>query len=323
MGDGMWAGWEWHSSARCWNVKQNSKRLPSLTEQYCLSGLSLLSATIVSTVSIWQTDKNFFPQVKSKRWSLAAHEQGTQSLTVQMEEVHTTGPTTSLISVRHYILKHRNVTSEPCFVTRDLLVLGDVSWLQIWRVFSVFVITFTTESHYSANITIKLKLTWSNWLIDRVFSAVFFYAFFYFLCFSRGRQIFCCCLATIRHNRKLNQSSRLSPKFTSIFLITHNPGFHFWVFFPLGCYLYVGVLTFDLFPVVPAYLQNIQKEKRFTSQKQVSTKRKADDCVFFYSMGYLKTAVVTPADITYSPFTWEFVISPKPPTCRLLQECMC
>lgn len=226
MGDRIGAGWEWHPSARCWNVKQNSKRLPSLTEQYCLPGLSLLSATIVSTVSIWQTDKNFFPQVKSKRWrGLAAHEQGTRSLTVQMEEVHTTGPTTSLIRVRNYILKQRNATSE-CSVTHDLTVLADVSWLQIWRVFTVFVIAFTTESHYSANITLKLMLTWSHWLIDRDFSAVFFY----FFRFSKGRQIFCCCLATIRHNRKLNQSSRVSPKFTSIFL-TITQAFTFCCFF--------------------------------------------------------------------------------------------
>lgn len=131
-----------------------AKCLPSLTEQYCLSGLSLLSATLVSTVSIWQKDKNFFPQVKPKCWNgLAAHEQDTQSLIVKTEEVHTTRLTTSLLIVRNLW----TMFSHPWpYVT-------DVSWLQIWRVFTVFVITFTTESRYRANITIKLMLTWSHW----------------------------------------------------------------------------------------------------------------------------------------------------------------
>lgn len=153
MGDRIGAGWEWHPSARCWNVKQNSKRLPSLTGQYCLSGLSLPSATIVSTVSIWQTDKNFFPQVKLERWrGLAAHEQDTQSLTVQMEEAHTKGLTTFLIIGKEIIFSSK----ETCTLNHvhPWAHLSDVSWPQIWRVFTVFVNTFTTERQYSSNRTI-------------------------------------------------------------------------------------------------------------------------------------------------------------------------
>lgn len=69
---------------------------------------------------------------------------------MQTEEVHTTELTTPLIIARNEILEKRNVTSEPCPVTRDLTFLMLAADL---KSFYCVCDDFTTESQYSANKT--------------------------------------------------------------------------------------------------------------------------------------------------------------------------